>query len=159
MAQHFTVDRPTTKPRGGFKTRTGGYAQAKRFWVCKQCDQLHQQKPKTCANCEEKAFYYFDSQKEVKRYYVLIRRATRGQIKNLIVKPKFDFPMTGPDGRETTPFKYVADFEYCSNGQRVVEDVKPSQDRRSWDPVFKLKQRSMIARYGLEVSIVTNPEI
>ena len=144
--------------RNRFTSRTGGFAKAKRYWVCQQCDQLHQEKRKECAKCQHKKMHYFDSQKEMKRFYVLKRRANLGRLQDLKIKPKFDFPMTGPDGSIVSPFTYVADFSYRSPQGDIVEDVKPSNDARSWDPVFKLKKRTMSAFHGIEVSIVTNPE-
>ena len=88
--------------------------------------------------------HLFDSQKEAERYWELRQLEKAGEIKNLVLQPRFVLIDSFEHGgkKEGAVF-YVADFQYDENGISIVEDVKGFKT-----PVYKLKRKLFLSRYG-----------
>lgn len=87
----------------------------------------------------------FDSKKEAARYQELSLLQQAGEIRGLILQPKFDITV-----QHTKVCTYKADFEYVDNdGALVVEDAKGIKT-----PVYRLKKKLMRAVYGIEIKEV-----
>lgn len=71
----------------------------------------------------------FASKREAARYCELKLLEKCGEIKNLTLQPRFNFP---------AKFSYVGDFGYIRDGQVIIEDVKGFPT-----PVFRLKAKCM----------------
>ena len=78
----------------------------------------------------------FDSKKEANRYVDLCRLESAGYIAHLRLQPEFPLMVNG-----TKIGKYVADFSYLRNGQRIIEDVK---SKATMTPVYRLKKNGPI---------------
>ena len=89
----------------------------------------------------------FDSKKESKRYVELKKKQDEGEITDLRLQvpfellPSFTIEIDGKK-RKRRNIRYIADFVYCENGQKVVEDVKG----RKTD-VYKLKKKLFEYKY------------
>lgn len=79
----------------------------------------------------------FDSIAESNRYQELKLLEMAGQIKGLMVHPRFIIWQHGKD-----KIVYEADFIYYENGKQVTEDVKGVET-----PVFKLKAKMFRAMF------------
>ena len=79
----------------------------------------------------------FDSQKECQRYVELKGMEQAGVIQQLQLQVPF----------RLCACKYVADFVYIQNGERIVEDVKSPATAKL--PVFRLKKAMMRELYGI----------
>ena len=83
----------------------------------------------------------FDSKKEAKRYVELKKKQDEGKITDLRLQvpfeliPSFTIEIDGKK-RKRRNIRYIADFTYYENGQKVVEDVKG----RKTD-IYKLKKK------------------
>ena len=80
----------------------------------------------------------FDSRLEGRRYCQLRDMLAAGEIKNLVLQPRFELQPPFKKGNKTyRNIEYVADFMYEDwKGNKIVEDVKGySTD------VFRLKQK------------------
>lgn len=80
----------------------------------------------------------FASKAEAARYVLLRAMERNGEIKNLVLQPKFTFPMG---------FSYKPDFLYEQDGRLICEDVKGVKTRdfvmrakcfRHFYPAYKL---------------------
>lgn len=87
----------------------------------------------------------FDSRAEAARYVELRNMQAAGTISDLELQVRFPLMSTGGALMITSPgypkgrvVRYVADFVYTENGQRIIEDVKGVQT-----PVYKLKKAIM----------------
>lgn len=89
----------------------------------------------------------FDSAKEARRYGELRLIERAGQITDLQCQPVFRLDVNGQH-----VCKYIADFSYLENGQRVVEDVKSDFTRKL--PVYRLKSKLLKAVHGVEIKEV-----
>ena len=85
----------------------------------------------------------FASKKEANRYLQLKAFERVGLIKDLKLQVPYQIIPKSKYGRA---IKYVADFVYYEDGQKVVEDVKGFKT-----DVYKLKKRLMAEVYGIEV--------
>jgi hypothetical protein len=88
----------------------------------------------------------FDSKAEARRYEELYKLEQTGVIKSLRVHPRYRLQDSFEcDGVKYAAIDYVADFEYVERtGERItVEDVKGVET-----PVFKVKQKLFLRRYG-----------
>lgn len=85
----------------------------------------------------------FDSKKESNRYVELRLRQRAGEIEGLRLKPSFDLIVNGE-----LICKYVSDFLYFENGERIVEDVKSRATRTR---AYSIKRKLMRAIYGIEI--------
>ncbi len=94
----------------------------------------------------------FDSAKEAKRYRELSLLERSGEIEGLLRQVTYELiPLQKkPSGKSERAVKYVADFVYLRNGQRVVEDVKGFRKSTAY-AVFAIKRKLMLQRYGIEV--------
>lgn len=88
----------------------------------------------------------FDSKKEAGRYAQLFILERAGQISDLQTQVPFILIEKSQYGRA---IKYVADFVYNENGQKVVEDAKGFKT-----PVYKLKKRLMAEKYNIIIKEV-----
>lgn len=85
--------------------------------------------------------FTFDSKKEAKRYVELKKKQEEGEITDLRLQvpfelvPSFTIEIDGKK-RKRRNIRYIADFTYYENGQKVVEDVKG----RKTD-IYKLKKK------------------
>jgi hypothetical protein len=86
----------------------------------------------------------FDSQKEADRWGQLKVLERLKQIQGLQRQVIFNFIIN-----DQLVCKYVADFTYQLNCERVVEDVKSSYTRKL--PVYRIKCKLMKAIYGIEI--------
>lgn len=93
----------------------------------------------------------FDSRAEARRYQTLKLLERAGQIKDLKLQVRFDLiGRQKMGGRTLPPVFYKADFTYLTRDDRyVVEDVKGAIT-----PVYRLKRRLMLDRYGIEIAEV-----
>lgn len=82
----------------------------------------------------------FASKAEAARYCQLMELVRLKKIQNLECQPVFRFACGA---------KYIADFQYDSNGKKVVEDVKGF-----CTAVFNLKRRLLRHEYGFDVVTV-----
>ena len=79
--------------------------------------------------------YWFDSTKEMARYNELIMMSKNGDIRDLIVHPKFVLQESFIYQRKKVqPITYSPDFQYIEDGVTVCEDVK-GIDNRTGRPV------------------------
>lgn len=85
----------------------------------------------------------FDSQKEARRAGELQLLERLGEIEDLDYQIAFPFDYNG-----IRLCKYIADFVYYQNGQRVVEDVKSAASKT---PLYNLKKKMMKAFHGVEI--------
>lgn len=85
----------------------------------------------------------FDSKKEAKRYIVLKALESKGEIKKLMLQPRF-LLQEGfrKNGKAYRKIEYVADFMYEQDGKLIIEDVKGIKT-----DVYKLKQKLFEKRY------------
>lgn len=83
----------------------------------------------------------FDSKREAKRYTVLKRMEADGDISNLTLQVPYQITING-----VKVCKYVSDFEYVRNGEKVVEDCKGMRTA-----VYRLKKKLMKAVHGIEI--------
>jgi hypothetical protein len=84
----------------------------------------------------------FDSQREYRRWCVLIDRQKAGEISGL--RRQVSFLLRAEGGAVVC--RYKADLVYVERGQRVVEDVKGKITA-----MYKLKRKWMKAQYGIEI--------
>lgn len=94
----------------------------------------------------------FDSKAEHKRWQYLAMLEKAGEIRNLRCQVPFELipAQVAPDGRKIRPTVYLADFVYrTADGIEVVEDVKGAAT-----DVWKIKQKLMLWRHGIEVKEV-----
>lgn len=93
----------------------------------------------------------FDSKKEAKRYVELKKKQEEGEITDLRLQvpfelvPSFTIEIDGKK-RKRRNIRYIADFVYCENGQKVVEDVKG----RKTD-IYKLKKKLFEYKYKVTI--------
>ena len=84
----------------------------------------------------------FDSKKEAARYADLKLLVQAGEVRNLIIKPKYPLKVNGQ-----LICTYIPDFEYLAkSGDRVVEDVKGFRTRE-----YAIKAKLMLACHGIQV--------
>lgn len=97
----------------------------------------------------------FDSQKEARRYDLLIERERRGEIRDLRLQVDFTLQeaYTDTEGRRVRAIRYRADFTYYegARGVQVVEDVKscPTRTRE-----YAMKKKLLKDRLGLDITEV-----
>lgn len=79
----------------------------------------------------------FDSKKEAARYSDLKLLARAGEIRDLVLQPKF----------KLEDCTYVADFEYVTKeGVRIVEDCKGVKTA-----MYRLKKKMVKRVYGIDI--------
>ena len=89
----------------------------------------------------------FDSKKEAKRYIELKKKQDEGEITDLRLQvpfelvPSFTIEIDGKKRRRRN-IRYIADFTYYENGQKVVEDVKGRKTE-----IYKLKKKLFEYKY------------
>jgi len=86
----------------------------------------------------------FDSMKEAKRYQYLKLLERSGEIRELVLQPKFilqeGFIYAGKKERAIT---YTADFEYVTkSGALIIEDVKGMKT-----DIYKMKRKMLLYLY------------
>lgn len=81
----------------------------------------------------------FDSAKEAKRYTKLRDMEEAGEIQDLRLQVPFELlPSFECDGVKYRGMRYIADFVYYRDGERVVEDCKGMKTAE-----YKLKKKLM----------------
>ena len=92
--------------------------------------------------------YYFDSEKEARRFDELLFLQRAGKIKDLILQPSFIIVDSVKDttGKKLPARKYIADFLYIEGDKKVVEDVKSPITRK--EATYRLKRQLFLVRYG-----------
>lgn len=90
----------------------------------------------------------FDSKKESKRFSELYLLERAGQITNLQRQVPFELiPSQRIDGKVVEyPCKYIADFVYEKDGQKVVEDTKGFKTKD-----YIIKRKLMLSVYGIRI--------
>lgn len=93
--------------------------------------------------------YTFDSKREAERYAELCILIKAGDIKDLVLQPKF--PLQDKfkcRGKNIAAIAYIADFQYTetTTGNVVVEDVKGVETE-----AFRIKKKLFLKRYGDKV--------
>lgn len=83
----------------------------------------------------------FHSKEEANRYLRLKDAQAIGHIKNLQLQVPFPIVING-----FQVCKYIADFVYAKDGQKIVEDVKGFRT-----DVYKLKALLVEASYGIRI--------
>ena len=134
-----------------FKSQTEAFNRRVRVWACKSCGAYcKQSKPTICTTCGGKAFHYFASQAEFKRWAELKLQERAGLLDNLRCSVKYPLEVNGQ-----LICSYIADFVYDVDGRRVVEDVKPaSTGDEGQHRIFKLKAKLMQAIHNIDIKIV-----
>ena len=89
----------------------------------------------------------FASKAESIRYSELKNLERAGLISKLKLQPEFAIAINGKHC-----FKYLADFEYIQNGERVVEDVKSSFTAKL--DLYRLKKKCVEAAYNITIQEV-----
>jgi hypothetical protein len=89
--------------------------------------------------------YTFDSLKEGQRYVELSAMVVRGEIKDLVVHPKYEIKVAS-----RRICSYSADFLYTivETGEVICEDVKSVATKT---PVYRLKRKLMAAVHGIDI--------
>ena len=93
----------------------------------------------------------FDSKKEAKRYVELKKKEEEGEITDLRLQvpfelvPSFTIEIDGKKRRRRN-IRYIADFTYYENGQKVVEDVKGRKTE-----IYKLKKKLFEYKYKITI--------
>ena len=93
----------------------------------------------------------FDSKKEAKRYVELKNKQDEGEITDLRLQvpfelvPSFTIEIDGKK-RKRRNIRYIADFAYYENGQKVVEDVKGRKTE-----IYKLKKKLFEYKYNVTI--------
>ena len=93
----------------------------------------------------------FDSKKEAKRYVELQKKQEEGEITDLRLQvpfelvPSFTIEIDGKK-RKRRNIRYIADFTYYENGQKVIEDVKGRKTE-----IYKLKKKLFEYKYKVTI--------
>ena len=89
----------------------------------------------------------YSSKRESRRANDLAILERTGHIKDLKEQVVFEIaPSVVIQGRKRPPMKYIADFVYYVDGQRVVEDVKGLRT-----DVYRIKRHLMKAVHGIDI--------
>lgn len=88
----------------------------------------------------------FASKREATRYSILSLLEKNGKISGLELQP--EFVLHDPHGNKIG--KYVADFAYMENGERVIEDAKSTATETA---LFKWKRKHVEGEYGIKVKL------
>lgn len=93
----------------------------------------------------------FDSQREARRYQELRWLLRTGVITDLQMQVPFELiPSQRVGGKVVErPVKYVADFVYTENGERVVEDAKGVRTKE-----YVIKRKLMLYEFGIQIKEV-----
>ena len=83
----------------------------------------------------------FDSRREAERYLELAQAQREGRIEGLRCQVPYDLVVNG-----YKVCRYVADFEYYENGQKITEDVKGCRTRE-----YSIKRKLMKAVFGITI--------
>lgn len=86
----------------------------------------------------------FASKKEMTRYAELKLMEKAGEIGCLEIQVGYPLVVNGK-----TVGKYVADFDYWTDGKRITEDVKGMRT-----PIYRLKKKMFEAQYGRPIKEV-----
>ena len=119
------------------------------------------------------AVLHFDSQKEARRFDVLVARQARGQIRDLRLQVDFTLQeaFTDTEGKRVRAIRYKADFTYYQTPNRqlygshapyyaeqsgvpwefVVEDVKSKATRTA---KYAMKKKMLKDRFGYDITEV-----
>ena len=92
----------------------------------------------------------FDSKLEAKRYCELKLLVKACEISDL--KLQHPFPLVEScilNGRKKPGIKYLADFVYTKNGEKIVEDTKSSFIKK--DPVYRIKKHLMKVVWDIDI--------
>lgn len=90
----------------------------------------------------------FASQKEAQRYAELKIMEQAGEIEGMQTQVPFTLIPKSAYGRE---IRYVADFVYVRNGEKIIEDTKSTATKT---PVYRLKKRLLAEKYGIIIQEV-----
>lgn len=94
----------------------------------------------------------FDSKKESKRYCELKMLERAGAIQDLQLQVPFILipaqyrEVNGKNKCVERACKYIADFVYTENGQRIVEDTKGFKTKD-----YIIKRKLMLYKYGIRI--------
>ena len=89
----------------------------------------------------------FDSKREYNRWCELRLLERSGIIQTLQRQVKFRLIDSQKTSERTErPCDYIADFVYCENGSRVVEDCKGMRT-----DVYKIKRKLMLEKYNISI--------
>lgn len=90
----------------------------------------------------------FDSVHEAQRYQELLLLLRAGAITDLQRQVPFELIPTQRHNNKVIerPVKYVADFVYMENGERIVEDAKGVRTKE-----YVIKRKLMLQRYGIQI--------
>ena len=89
----------------------------------------------------------FDSKREYNRWCELRLLERSGIIQNLQRQVKFRLIDSQKTSERTErQCDYLADFVYCENGSRVVEDCKGMRT-----DVYKIKRKLMLEKYNISI--------
>ena len=97
----------------------------------------------------------FDSKKESQRYCELKMLEKAGKIQDLQLQVEFMLipaqyrEVNGKNKCVERACKYIADFVYTENGQRIVEDTKGFRT-----DVYKIKKKLMLYKYDIMIKEV-----
>lgn len=93
----------------------------------------------------------FDSVKEYKRFQELALLERAGQVSDLQRQVKFELiPSQRVNGKVVErPCTYIADFVYCQDGQKVVEDTKGFKTKD-----YIIKRKLMLHVHGIRIKEV-----
>lgn len=89
----------------------------------------------------------FDSEKEARRWPLLKEFARQGKIQNLRRQVPYRLKV-----KSVKICRFIADFVYIHNGERVVEDVKSPATKLN--RAYRIKVKLMKALYGIVIKEV-----
>ena len=124
---------------------------AVKVYECNGCGIQHKgDRPAQCIGCGRLDFTKIDSVTEANRLGELRLLQNAGIISDLQFQVPFDLMAWRPGGVGVKVGRYIADFQYFRDGQRIIEDAKGAIS-----PEAQLKLRWM-AGMGMPVTIVTS---
>lgn len=127
----------------------GNKFNARGSYVCIDCHTEHVKVDKRRPKCEPgHRVVYFDSQKEYRRYRDLWLRQKAGEIRWLLVKPRFALNVNNKKIGSYSP-----DFSYVMGSQQILEDVKGFMNSPQRE-AFELRRKLTEAIYGVRVEVV-----
>lgn len=88
----------------------------------------------------------FASKREADRYRALLLEQQAGLITDLQLQPQFALHVQRPDGVKVCIGRYIADFGYTRDGERIIEDAKGMKTA-----LYLWKKNHVEAEHGITV--------
>lgn len=127
------------------------------LYAGKQLEQMQAQSRRNATKYgnskAERGNLRFDSQKEARRFDVLLEMQQAGVISDLRLQPQFTLQESYRTeiGERIRAVRYTADFSYVQDGKLVVEDVKSKATRTK---EYLRNRKFMRAKFGIDIQEV-----